>query len=98
MPKFATITANGDTSEIVVKGSVFFRAAGTWGSGTFTVYYKSPDGTWKSLNTSTAMTSDATGQNLFDLPPDTLTRVKATLAGATSPSLAWEFIGNILEC
>ncbi len=89
-----TIAANGDTDEQVIKGPFFFRASGTWGAGTFTVYYKSKDGTFKTLSTPTALTSDVTGQLLYDLPPEAVTRVKATLSGSTTPSLSWEFIGQ----
>src|SRR6185503_5522899 len=90
---FGTISADGDTYAVFVNGPFVFKAAGTWGSGTFTVYYKSKTGSYKSLVTATALTSDATGQVLYDLPDGVGTFVKATLSGSSSPSLLWEFIG-----
>lgn len=91
---FGTISADGDTGIAFCNGPVIFKANGTWGSGTFTVYYLSKTGSYKSWLTTTALTTDATGQVLYDIPQGAGLFVKATLAGSTSPSLAWEFIGK----
>lgn len=93
MAQYGTISADGSTDLQWVDGPFVFKANGTWGGGTFTVYFKSKTGSYKSWVTATALTSDATGQVLYDVPRGTLLTVKATLAGATTPSLAWEFIG-----
>lgn len=93
MATFGTITANGDTDVVFSEGATAFIASGTWDSGTFTVYIKSRGGTWKPINTDTAMTSDATGQYRFNIPGGH--NFKATLSGAVSaPSLLWEFFGD----
>lgn len=96
MATYGTISADGNTDAVWVSGPFAFRASGTWGGGTFTVSVLSADKTtWRTLNTASAMTSDATGQNLFDLPGGHY--VRATLAGATAPSLAWEFFGSNVQ-
>lgn len=90
---FGTISADGNTSAVWSAGPVVFRASGTWGSGTFKVYILSADGTnYRELVSSTAMTSDATGQLYFDIPGGHYFR--ATLSGSSSPSLVWEFFGT----
>lgn len=96
MSTYGTLTADGDTGEVKVTGPVSILAAGTWGGGTLTVSYLCKDGTYRALNTDVAMTSNATGQNSFKLAEKTpYYTVKATLAGATSPSLYWEFLGAV---
>ncbi len=91
---YGTIVADGDTGIVFCNGPVIFKANGTWGSGTFLVSYMSKTGSYKSLLTTTALTSDATGQLLYDIPAGTGLFIKATLSGSSSPSLAWEFIGK----
>lgn len=91
MATYGTISANGDTDTVFVDGPFNFIASGTWGSGTFIVKILSANGsTWKNLSTATAITTDETAQILYDIAGGHY--VKATLAGATGPSLAWEFL------
>lgn len=97
MASYGTISVDGDTGLQWIDGPFVFKANGTWGGGTFTVYFKSKTGNYKSWVTATALTSDATGQVFYDVPRGTLLVVKATLAGATNPSLAWEFIGPNIQ-
>lgn len=95
MANYGTFTDNGNSSDVYVSGPCVFHAAGTWGSGTITLKFLSDDKTtWKNYVTATALTSDATGQVLIDLPSDAGTILRATLAGATTPSLTWEFRGR----
>lgn len=93
MASFGTITANDDTDLQWIDGPFIFKANGTWGGGTFVVKFKYKAATFKDWLTATALTSDVTGQVLYDVPIGTQVLVKATLSGATTPSLAWEFIG-----
>lgn len=92
---YGTLSANGDTAVITVRGPVVFKASGTWGSGTIVVSRRGSDGNYKTLVTDTALTSDATGQILIDFPENTVSLLKATLSGATAPSIGWEFIGVV---
>jgi len=94
MATFGTITADGDTSTVFCEGPFSFIASGTWGSGTFVVYIKSRDGTWKALTTDTALTSDATGQITYEVHGGH--ELKATLSGSSGASLNWEFYGKWL--
>lgn len=89
---YGTLTDNGSGEPVWISGEFLFVADGTWGSGTITVEIQSRDGTWTALNADTAHTSDATGQALYKVPGTH--QVRATLAGATSPSLKWEFFGE----
>ena len=93
---YGTFSADGSSSVQSIRGPFVFKANGTWGGGTVVVQVMSRDGsTYKTLTTATALTSDATGQVLYDMPLNSLSTIRATLAGSTSPSLAWEFIGDI---
>ncbi len=92
---YGTLSADGDSSVVSVRGPVVFKATGTWGSGTIVIKRRGADGNYKNLVTDTALTSDATGQILIDLPDNTVSLLKATLSGSTAPSIGWEFIGNV---
>lgn len=95
MATYGTLTTNTTTPTIFVVGPVWFQSSGTWGSGTIVLQYLSADmSTWKTFQTSAALTTDATGQVLINLPEDSGNYVRASLSGATSPSLAWEFRGK----
>ena len=88
---YGTLTADGSGNWVHCEGPFSIVAAGTWGCGTLVVEIKSRDGTTTTLNTTTAMTSDATGQNTFNIEGGK--QVRATLSSSTSPSLKWEIFG-----
>lgn len=94
MSKFGTLSANGDTDEVFVAGDFILKASGTWGGGTLTASFRAGRSTYTPLITATALTSDATGQVYYDIPAGAGVWVKATLAGATTPSLNWEIISR----
>lgn len=96
MATYGTLAADGDTDIVWVDGPAVFHAAGTWGGGTFTIKFLGANGQYKTFVTDAPIVSDATGQILVDMPEMTGAFYKATLAGATTPSLAWEFRGR--EC
>jgi hypothetical protein len=94
MANFGTLTTNTSTSTVVCNGPCIFHSAGTWGSGTLVLQFLSSDGTtWKTWNTDTALTSDATGQILIDVPVGAKLSMRATLSGSSGASIAWEFRG-----
>lgn len=93
---YGNLAADGDTDVVLAKGPAVFKAVGTWDSGTITLKRRGGDGTYYSLNTDTALTSNATGEILIDLPPEAQSLLKATLAGSTAPDLDWEFIGEVV--
>lgn len=95
MATYGTLTSNTTTDHVFVVGPVWFHAAGTWGTGTIVLQFLSANSaTWKTLQTTTAITSDTTGQVLINLPEDSGNYVRASLSGATGPSIAWEFRGK----
>lgn len=97
MANYGTLTDNGNTSLVRIQGPFVFKATGTWGGGSFVVKMLGSDGsTYDTLFTENTLDSDANAQVLFDIPENTFLTVMATLSGATSPSLRWQFIGNIL--
>ena len=79
-----TLAANGDTS-IVTMAMPFIRVSGTFGSGTITFYYKDGGGNWIAIS-DCAFTS--AGQKVLQFARPVT--IKATLSGATNPTLAWE--------
>jgi len=93
---YGTLTDNGDTDVVLALGPVVFKATGTWDSGTITLYRMGGDGTFHALITESAITSDDSAEVLIDFPQNTRSKLKATLAGAGSPSIKWEFIGEVL--
>ena len=79
-----TLSANGDTS-VVTMAMPFIRVSGTFGSGTITFYYKDSGGNWIAIS-DCAFTS--AGQKVLQFARPVT--IKATLSGATNPTLAWE--------
>lgn len=92
---YGNIIADGDTDIVLAHGPAVFKAVGTWGGGTFTLKRRGADGNYYALNTDSAISSDATGEILIDLPPEAQSLLVATLAGAATPDLDWEFIGEV---
>lgn len=94
---YGNLADNGDTDVVLAKGPAVFKAVGTWGGGTITLKRRGGDGTFYTLITDIPLTTDATGEILIDLPPEASSLLKATLAGATTPDLNWEFIGEVVS-
>lgn len=92
MATYDTLTADGQTETVWVDGPVSVIASGTWGGGTLTVQMLGRDGNWITLNDDVAMTSDATGQRLYDIDAGHVFR--ASLSGSTSPDLTVSFFGK----
>ncbi len=83
----ATLTTNTSTDAVGFRGKpgVTMYAKGTWGSGTLTLAI-SPDGSnW--FSTTSTLTADG-----FKTITDRVKAVRATLAGATNPSLTIWFV------
>ena len=81
----ATLSANGSTGDFPLQArgaGVSLFASGTWGSGTLTVQVRKSDGTFYNIPDA-ALTAD--GTVYVDIPSAAL--VRATLTGATTPSL-----------
>lgn len=93
---YGNILADGDTDVVIARGPAVFKSVGTWGGGTFTLKRRGANGTYYALNTDSTISSDATGEILIDLPMEANSMLKATLAGATTPDLNWEFIGEVI--
>lgn len=94
MATYGTLTEDGQTNAIFIDGPVWFHASGDW-SGTIVLQFLSADAsTWKTLQTTTAITSDATGQVLINFPAGSGNYVRASLSGSTTPAIAWEFRGK----
>jgi len=94
-----TLSADGDTDVVVVMGQndgdFGVIASGTWGGGTLTTYlWDATAAAWKAIP-GTAKTTDTSFT--LDLPAGPTLIVKATLAGATTPTLFWRFMGNVIE-
>lgn len=80
-----TLSADGDTAQMLTNSmspGVAMYASGTWGGGTLTLTVGQPDGTFYSIPAA-ELTAD--GTVFVDIPG--AANVRATLAGATSPSL-----------
>ena len=80
-----TLSASGDTTVVNWSGGEgFYSARGTWGSGTTTLYISFDGGSnYISAGTDGVLTAD--GVVRFTVPA---CKLKVTLSGATSPSLA----------
>lgn len=93
-----TITANGSLNFSLKKGTGFSTvlAFGTWGGGTL-AFYISRNGTDVTLTDATGTAVTATADKAFNVTlgsDDDLTSLKATLTGATSPSLTIDVSGG----
>ena len=80
-----TLSADGDTAEVNVKGPVHVHASGTFGGGTITFKFEGADGTYHDIANG-AFTAAADKTFTFNRE----TKIKGTLAGATGPSLFYE--------
>ena len=96
---YGNLTDNGDTDEVVTVGPCVLKVFGTWGGGTIVLKYLSRDGVnWVGLGVDASITGDDTAEQRYDIPDHGAPlRVKATLSGASSPNLKWEFIGKVYE-
>ena len=80
-----TLSANGSTAEFPIQSrgaGVSMFVSGTWGAGTITLSIRTSDGTFTDI-TGAALSDD--GTVYVDIPSAAI--VRATLAGATTPSL-----------
>lgn len=82
------LTADGSTPPITTgEGALFLVASGAFGGGTLTLEVQLTDGTWQALAGAIIGTLSAAGQVLSaeNFPPHF--SVRATLAGATTPTV-----------
>lgn len=90
---YGSLSANGNTDEIQVRGKVTLAAIGTFGSGTLTWQWLGLDGTWRGIfDGTTALAPTANAMYNVDFANDT--KIRGVLAGSTSPSLYWEVKSN----
>ena len=78
------LTENATTS-VVTMAYPYIRISGDDGTGTLTVYYRGGDGTWVAVKDAAFTTADQKVIQ-FHRPAD----IKATLSGATNPTLVVE--------
>lgn len=83
-----TLAADGSTASVEWPGGLgTFAAYGSFGGGTFSLEVSFDGGTtWFAVGTDTDLTADGAGN--FSLPAEVLLR--ATLSGATTPSVTGE--------
>lgn len=80
-----TLSADGDTEVCTVSGFVRVHGSGTFGGGTLTFKFLGNDGSYHDI-ANAAFT--AAFDKIIELPRET--KIKATLAGATTPTLYYE--------
>ena len=88
-----TLSDNGSTTETAVVGRVFLSLSGTFGGGTVAIERRGTDGTWRAL--ATASYTSAV-EKVLRFPPNSVNKLRATLSGATSPTLRVTFQGSSL--
>jgi hypothetical protein len=83
----SALTTNTSISPVAISGRVVCAAVGTWGGGTLQFKYSPNEGTtWIDI-TSGSLTADGA----FEVAVGVGGMLKATLAGASSPSLTVSF-------
>ena len=80
-----TLSADGDTAECLVKGTVRIHGSGPFGGGTLTFRFLGTDGAYHDI-ADAAFT--AAFDKILELPKQTT--IKGTLSGSTSPTLYYE--------
>jgi len=83
-----TLSADGSTAEVTTVGPVFLSLSGTFGGGTVAIERKGTDDTWRSI----AGASYTSGvDKVLNFAPKGVNKLRATLSGATTPSLRVAF-------
>jgi hypothetical protein len=79
-----TLSANGQSVEVDVRGPAYFSASGDFGGGTVVLQRKASDGAWRDISL-TSLTE--AGDKLVDFPPRAENTLRASLSGSSSPDL-----------
>lgn len=93
---YGTLSADGSTDWVSVRGWVTVTAHGDYGSGTLTWKYKGVDGIEQTIlggtdkSTAQAFTDDHMANFYFG----TDVVVRGTLASSTSPDIDWQIMSN----
>ena len=89
MADFGTLSADGDTDDYKVAGDngVWMHVDGTFGSGTYKIQAEKPDGSTFFDVVDASYTTD--DDKILLLPHGTI--IKGNLAGASGPTLYWQF-------
>ena len=87
-----TLSANGDTEEVLVHGACHFHVSGTFGGGTCKLQVEDNNGVFQDIaNASHTVAAD----QIVRFPQRARSVVKANLSGATTPSVTVMIRGEI---
>lgn len=86
-----TFSGNGNSAEINIKSGGIVHVGGTFGSGTVTVQFEGPDGSWYSSQ------QTATSANVLRIDTPVPCNVRLNLASSTSPSLNYAIQSDVTD-
>ena len=94
--KFGTLTANGSTDEVSVRGWATLSCHIDSGTGTMTWEFKGIDGVWRTIIAAVDNITPQvyTATNMLNVFFGTGVKVRGTLSAGSTPVFDWQIMSN----